>query len=202
MTGERTAWAFIDVRDPLIAWLAYRGEMVSADQTVPSSLSVFHTRRLRNAGAALYDAEQQLDRERHSLDPHLPFRLRGFFAFRDMPPAKQAAAVWDLPSFRLENLAEIELHPHARVAEHDSQHITRKLAEGPGPWMAQYVRGQTDEQGPWGRMPELVVEGRALVLGTALRERAKDTVLATWPHADSIWNLVGLEWNSGRTLTS
>src|SRR5690349_15576506 len=119
LTGERKAWAFIDVSDPLVAWLAYRGEMVSADETVDGVLSVFHTRRLRNAGAAVYDAEVYLDRERTSIDPLLPSRLRGFFAFPDVRAAMHSAAVWGLPSFAPENLVEIELHPQARVAEHD-----------------------------------------------------------------------------------
>jgi hypothetical protein len=189
LSGERTAWAFVDVTDPLVAWLAYRGEMVSADETVAGALSIFHSRRLRNAGAALYDAELHLDRERNAINPLLPSRLRGFFAFPNKRAATHAAAIWGLPSFSSENLVEIMLHPNVRVAEHDSQYITRKLSGGPGPWMARYVRGETDEQGPWGRMPELVVEGRALILGTELRERAKETVLATWPYADSVLEL-------------
>lgn len=187
--GGRSAWVYLDVEDPFVAWMVYRGELISADQVGDGAISIFHTRRLKHARRVLYDTETALDDLRAELRPEAPSRLRGFFAFPDSESARRAAALWPLPAFREENLVEVEVHPDASISEHDSQFITRKLASGPGPWMKQYVLGDTDEQGPWGYMPELVIEGRALILGTETRERAKQTVLATWPRTDSLLEL-------------
>lgn len=180
-----SGWAYLNIADPLVAWLVYRGEMFSADMVRVAErwtpLSIFHANRLRTVSrrADIYQTELGIERVRAGVHPDKASRLRGFYLFGDEESAQQAEGAWD-GSFRAEYLCEVGISPGSRVTRYDSTWITQEFMSGPGTWMNRYVEGE-----PYGRDPlwEYVVEGTAFVYGSALRERAYETVSRKWPEA-------------------
>jgi hypothetical protein len=177
---DTTAWVYLNVDDPLVAWLVYRGEMVSADTAGSRALSIWHTRAIYRAftdaistAAAEYRDELAIEAARASRHPDCTSRLQGFYAFPDRDTAFRART-W---GFRADQLVEIEIAPTGRVSQYDAQSITQ-LGTGAGPWIDRYLAGDPQSQVPiW----EWIVQGRAVIYGTELRERARETVLRTWP---------------------
>ena len=52
------AFAYVNVSDPWIAWLAYRGEMIAAPQINPQAISVWLAKYLIDAGRAARRAQR------------------------------------------------------------------------------------------------------------------------------------------------
>lgn len=178
----KTYWAYLNVDDPLVAWLVYRGEMFSArmanfvDPKPPSALSIFHTSRLRRGGN-WYDHERRAEQFRARHEPDSVSRLEGYFVFGDEEAAIRAAGRWD-GSFRAEFLSEVGIDTSARVSRYDSDWITEDFETDPNSWASAYFKGEPRGDDPlW----EFVVSGRGVVYGTDLRERAYETVRRTWP---------------------
>jgi len=175
----RRVFAFFDVSNPLVAWLVYRAEIVSARDAHETALSFWTTRYLASVRAGgpradRYRTEVALDEVRHREYPGAVPRLGGFYVFPDEESALRASRVWG-GGFRRENLAELGLRPDARISRYDSEWITHRLdSEGDLGWADDYFAGnQLGDEPIW----EIVVDGRALILGTDLRE----TVKAAWP---------------------
>ena len=116
--------------------------------------------------------------------PDAVSRLRGFFAFDDAASAQAAAKEW--PAIYPNSLAEVGILPGSRISRHDADWITHHLGRGGTDWMDPYLRGE-----PWGANPiwELVVDGRAQVYGTSLREEAYDVVRSRWPRSMALLEL-------------
>jgi hypothetical protein len=179
---DMTAWVYLNVDDPLVAWLVYRGEMVSADTADSRAVSIWHTGAIYDAltdaiptAAAEYRDELAIEAVRARRHPDCTSRLRGFYVFPDRDTAVRAGT-WG-GGFRPDLLAEIEIAPTGRVSQYDAQWISY-LGTGAGPWIDRYLAGDPQSKAPiW----EWIVEGRAVIYGTELRERARETVLGTWP---------------------
>lgn len=180
---QTNAYAYLTVDDPLIAWLTYRGEMVSAPSLSANALSFWHTRYLESVAVSgkpspEYARELALEAVRSEKFPDKPSRLRGFYVFTCRECASLAAR-WGKP-FEEKNLAELAVLEGAVVSEHDSEWITRSSTARDASWMERYWAGDPFSNDPvW----ECVVEGRALVLGTVLRLRAYEVVRKTWPES-------------------
>ena len=193
------AFAFLNVERPWIAWLVYRGEMVSPKASNTQALSVWHASHLINARAgqraAYYNAEKTLENVRRSSFPSKVGRLSGLYLFEDEASARDAGRRWDGKNFREEHLAEVEVVGEPTVSRYDSEWITSKMRSTDPSWMVSYLSGS-----PMGERPlwELLVEGRGLVLGTSVRERAYDTVKRKWPQSLALLELsrVAVELNS------
>ena len=194
-----TTFAFLNVDNPWIAWLVYRGEMVSPKATNAGSLSVWHANYLINAAnagrrAQYYKMEMAVELARRQSFPDKVSRLSGLYFFEDVESAKRAGRRWD-GNFREEHLAEIKLVGTPQISRYDSEWITHGMGSSDRSWIPNYLSGVPMDQSPlW----ELLVEGRGFVLGTRVRERAYETVRRTWPTSLGLLELsrVAVELNS------
>jgi hypothetical protein len=174
------AWAYLNIDNPMIAWLVYRGEVFSAMRDDhPSAISLFATRRLHSAanGSQMFSIEREIEERRLAAYPNHASRMAGFYAFESPEDAKRALK-WG--NFNPEHLSELEILDGSTVTVRDSEWITHDMGSGPGPWIDDYLGGR-----PRGTTPltELTVEGAAAILNTPLRVRAGEVVDATWPDA-------------------
>jgi hypothetical protein len=200
MTEPRTAFASLNIANPLVAWLVYRGEMVSGGQAHESTLNFWLMRALSAEASAghrgvLFQNELLLEARRAQHHPEAVSRLRGFYVFDEKTSAQAGIKDWG-KGFDQDYLAQVGILPDSRISRHDAQWITHHLAlGGPKDWMDRYLRGE-----PRGAQPiwELLVEGRALVYGTTLRKAAYDVVKRTWPDSMALLELsrLGVELNS------
>ena len=109
----------------------------------------------------------------------------------DKEDAIRASNIWDGEHFTLENLAEISLIEARGRVRLDSNWIT--YAHGffpPSDWMPRYWDGEPfpNKEPIW----EAVVEGKAIVLGTELRQRAYDVVKSYWPDSLALLEIARL----------
>lgn len=193
------AFAFLNVDNPWIAWLVYRGEMVSPKASNTPALSVWHASYLIDATrsrqrTAYYEREMKLESIRRSSFPGKVSRLSGLYFFENVESARSAGQRWD-GNFREEHLAEIEIVGEPLVSRYDSEWITHSMGSTDSSWMSSYLSGsQMGEVPLW----ELLIEGKGFVLGTRVRERAYDTVKRTWPRSLGLLELsrVAVELNS------
>jgi len=114
-------------------------------------------------------------------------RLTGMYSFEDSA-ALNSAADWG-NHFRPEYLAELGLFPGATISRHDANWITFAPFDEMGvlmsiDWADAYWAGEPFP----GRTPiwELIVNGRAAVYGTDLRERAYAKLRSEFPSCVSI----------------
>lgn len=193
------AFAFLNMDKPWIAWLVYRGEMVSPKASNTQALSAWHAYHLIDAAhsgqrTAYYRREMELERVRRDSFPGKVSRLSGLYFFEDVESAKSAGQRWD-GNFREEHLAEIEIVGEPLVSRYDSEWITHNMGSTDSSWMSSYLSGcQMGENPLW----ELLIEGRGFILGTRVRERAYDTVKRIWPRSLGLLELsrVAVKLNS------
>lgn len=201
MTAARTGFVALDVTDPLVAWLVYRAEMVSSPNVHERALSFWLTHYLQrqaSAGVPSRSFAEELALERLRADHYAAAvsRLTGFYLFEDERTARVGSARWGDPG-RVDTIVEVELRPGARTSRHDAEWITQRLGEpGTADWMHSYLRGEPGPVPLW----ELVVDGRALIFGTRVREVAYDTVSATWPDSLALLELARLGVELGSDL--
>lgn len=182
MHAVRTALANLNVTDPLVAWLVYRGEMVSSRQAHDEALGFWLMGKLREESSiglrsALFQDELVLEALRQTHEPAAVSRLGGFYLFDDQDSAERAARQWG-GGFQSDALAEVAIVEGSRWSRHDAEWISAHLGGEDRSWMLPYLRGEASGDSPvW----ELLVDGRAVVFGTALRERAYEVVKRTWP---------------------
>lgn len=175
-------FAFLNVDIPWIAWLVYRGEMVSPRATGERVLSVWHAKYLIDAARAghrlgRFRRELEIDGMRQRAFPTAVSRLSGLYFFEDIESARKAGTSWD-GTFREEHLAEVEVIESVAISRYDSEWISRHMDSEDSSWIPRYLAGQARNEDPlW----ELLVDGRGLVLGTEVRQRAYDTVKRVWP---------------------
>ena len=174
MDKQRRGYVYLDVHDPLVAWLVCRGELVSAPQLRENALSFWAAGRLRDRRSL--EQELEIERVRQRDFPAAVSRLLGFYIFPDEDSA-HAAQSWELSAFCAENLAAVSIDPRSRVSRYDAEWITENVANVGGVWISRYLNGEATDAPIW----ELVVDGRAVVLGAEVRERAYETVKREWP---------------------
>jgi hypothetical protein len=176
------AYAYLNVADPLIAWLVYRGELVSS-QRIPGGVSVWAGEYLRQAIAHgpsdRYAGELAIDELRRVQHPTAVSRLSCLYTFGDRSSAIRAGREWAGPKFRPEYLAELGIRPGSHTSVHDAEWISNRLGnDASTTWMGSYLRGEPSGGNPiW----ETLLDGRAWILGTELREAAYRVVRTAWP---------------------
>lgn len=180
--GLVVVFAFLNVDDPWVAWLVYRGEVASAGMVgEPGALSYWHAKYLFDAAgprarAAHYRAELDIERVRAASYPEQVSRLRGLYFFEDEGSARRAGERWD-GNFVGEHLAEVELIGRPRISRYDSNWITQRMFHADRSWIPDYLAGRSFGPHPlW----ELLVEGRGYVLGTRVRKPAYETLKGQW----------------------
>jgi hypothetical protein len=178
------AYAFLNINDSVCAWAAYRGTMVCAPEA-PGFLSVWSAGMLRAENPARISSELTLERVRATRHRDRVSRLRGMFCFMDLQSAEQALS-WG-SHFCPEFLAELHLgEAGPRRDRLDSNWITYAPRDSNGyltssDWIDRYWAGEPCP----GRSPiwETIVDGRLIVLGTGLRERAYRIIKNRFPES-------------------
>jgi hypothetical protein len=182
------AFAYLDIDHPVVAWGAYRGVMVSAHAEArppEAPVSMMFAGMIQHENNARLHNEFLIERVRAEKFSQQVSRLTGMYFFTDVAQA-EAALPWG-GHFRTENLAELEVHPVGPFRKVDANWITHAKLDGNGridtaatEWIEKYWAGEPFSDSPvW----ETIVDGRAIILGTELRQRAYNHVAQAFPNA-------------------
>lgn len=193
------AFAFLNVDIPWIAWLVYRGEIVSQKASNTHALSVWHAKYLIDCArsgerVSYYKMEMALENIRRASFQDNVSRLSGLYFFENVESARRAGQRWD-GNFDEKHLAEVEIVGKPVVSRYDSEWVTHNAEIIDPMWMKSYLSGsQMGENSLW----ELLVEGRGFVLGTDVRKLAYETIKRAWPKSLALLELsrVAVELNS------
>jgi hypothetical protein len=180
------AYAFLDINNPVCAWATYRGALVCAPEN-PGFVSVWTAGLIRASVPGRMNFEAAVEAVRIAQFPHLISRLRGMFCLPDAESAKRACS-WDQARgthFQPEYLAELSLsEAGARRDRFDANWITYAPKDEAGylidgGWIQNYWVGEPypNKEPIW----ETLVDGRLIVLGTDIRQRAYATIKSEFP---------------------
>lgn len=197
-------FAFLDLDHPVVAWGAYRGILVSSNAEYPQPqcpVSMMFAGILLHQNNTRLHNELLLEKYRQLHFTKRISRLAGMYFFEDRRTA-ELASEWG-GHFSSENLAEFELFPTETYSRHDSNWISyaprcesgRIKGEN---WIAKYWLGE-----PYpGRTPvwELLVQGRAAICGTELRNRAYNVISNQFPESLSILEISRIAAHVGSDL--
>ena len=171
-------FAYLDIDLPYVAWSAYRGILITPSSAqVPGGrfVSWWLCNLLRNP--VHLERELALERVREQQFPERISRLVGLFCFMDKTCAVRAVR-WG-GHFRAENLVELSFSEAKGRDQLDANWITYGAKSPNKEWMSRYWQG---DPYPYAEpVWETLVEGKVVVLGTDIRERAYQVVCATWP---------------------
>lgn len=174
-----SAWIHLQMRSPMVAWLAYRGVLESV--TAVGGGSLVSSWACSTIQAATIDSrrwfylrERTLERARETTNPAAVSRLEGIFAF-PVRELMDRAIIDDDWGFEDHYVSEISILPGARVSWHDAGWLT---AMQDADAAASYAAGSARHGEPFW---EMLIDGKALVLNTDLRSRARNVVEAVWP---------------------
>ncbi|MCK7553427.1 hypothetical protein [Marinobacter goseongensis] len=186
----QSVYGCIDTDDPMVAWNAYRGILVSAqagNKYPKCPTPVMLAGMLKHRNSARLGNELVIERVRQLKYSTKVSRLAGMYFFED-PSGFEVAREWG-GHFAPEYQAELGLLPGATVSRHDANWITHAPLDSSGclksvDWADPYWSGEPfPNQTPvW----ELIVDGRAAVYGTELRQRAYATIKAEFPECVAI----------------
>ena len=198
------AFAFIDIEHPIVAWGAYRGVLVSANaEYIPPNcpVSMMFAGIVHNQNNARLHNELLIEKYRQLHFPHCNSRLTGMYFFEDHRFAERAYE-WG-GHFSPEYLAELELFPSAPVSRHDANWVTFAPLDRSGKinneeWIKKYWSGEPfPEKDPvW----ELIAQGRAVICGIELRERAYKNISSRFPESVSILEVARIAAHVGSDL--
>lgn len=183
------AYAFLNINDPVCAWATYRGTLVSPPAE-PGFVSVWAAGLMRSDNhLARVGNEWLLEQHRAAAFPSRVSRLRGMFCFLDLESAERACS-WATnrgSHFRPEYLAELNLSQATLRSDRlDANWISYAKRDDAGrllgtEWIHSYWAGEPYPHASpiW----ETLIDGRMIVLGTALRERAYLVVKRMFPQS-------------------
>jgi hypothetical protein len=195
------AYAYLNIDDPICAWATYRGVLVSVSPTgdeddLIGGISVMSASMLRSGSRAKLNNELAIESIRRLRHPGRVSRLRGMYCFPDRESAGRAAALWG-NHFRPEFLAELHLEVKSRIDRFDSNWITyAKCDENgflPTSELSQFDQYWEGREYP-GKTPiwETIIEGRMIVLGTDLRDRAYKVIRKEYPRSVALLEIARL----------
>lgn len=177
-----TAWCFLKINDPLVAWETYRGEIISSDYyhdgypiISPRSASV-----LRMLGSKIVATnELLLESVRQKYFPNKVSRLTGAFLFENKADADRAIAMWgdEVGHFNPFALTEVNPSLDTYCSKHDSNWITFYLGKESLDlsWMHHYWNGDIC---PEYNVPlwELIACTRCYICNNELRQQAYNNI--------------------------
>lgn len=182
------AHVFLDVSDPLCAWNAVRGVLVSAGYGFPGNgdgfVSVWSASLMKDDQSRRFKMELLLEGARRRVAPQKTSRLRGLFCFPDLESAERAVACWGLKHLNKDHLADVHLPESPPGAKLDTNWITNSRMHGDledTKWMSRYWSGEAmpGDEPIW----EELIDGRMVILGTDVRKRACETIKEAFPEA-------------------
>lgn len=182
------AFAYLDVDHPVVAWGAYRGILVSAHAEArppQAPVSIMFAGMIQNQNNARLHNELLIEAVRARHFPDQVSRLTGMYFFIDVAQAS-AALSWG-GHFRRQNLVELEVQPVASYSKVDANWITYAERDSADRidgtktnWIEKYWAGDSfSDQPVW----EIIVDGRAVIFGTEVRERAFENIARAFPNA-------------------
>ena len=185
-------WVYLNILHPMVAWGCYRGVIASTtvlwdESGRPDALPLMTA--LRASDQRWLMREHKLEQVRQMVAPRSVPRIGGLFCFTDLQLAERALG-WGV-AFRTELLAEVEVHARAPATLVDARWLASPELplddESATQWMQGYWSGQPKPGGEphW----ETIVDGRLVVCGTELRERAHRIVAAKFPHSLALLEL-------------
>jgi hypothetical protein len=192
------AFVYLDVDNPTIAWLAYRGLLNSPDIATanPGQLSWFLIDILKRGLASTLRREGVLEGYRIKEFPQDVSRLKCVYAHPTIDAAKRSE--YGLGKFRNENLVAISPATNEFRADlFDGQWIT-DFDSLPVDTARRYWSG---EHTPTPHL-EYLLSGRFYILGTAVRKRAYQTIKRVWPNALALLELSRLAAEFGSDFGS
>jgi hypothetical protein len=173
------AWAYLNITRPVCAWAVYRGCLVPTPGE-PGFISIWVSGRIREGHLGWLAVEQELEivRRRFFADTRVS-RLTGLFCFIDRASAVRAAS-WGR-SFDPTYLNDLHIEGGVDAGRRTDANWISNYSDPacPRDWMQRYWQG---EYSPFGEpIWEVVVDRRAWVLDTALRNRAFDLITKYMP---------------------
>lgn len=200
------AFAYLDIEHPTVAWSAYRGVLVSAYAAPPagsSPVSMMVAGMLLTRNASRLKNELQIELVRQLKHPYIPSRLGAMYFFDTEAQALRAVAEGWGDYFQPENLVEIELYETAPLARFDSNWITHAPLDVNGhlsstEWVSNYWAGE-----PYPRAEplwEILANGRAVICGTTLRQRAYELLKCRWPRSVALLEVARIAAQLGSDL--
>lgn len=198
------AYIYLDIRDPVCAWATYRGVLVSVSpdprqEDLIGGISLMSAAILRSESLARLSNELAIERIRQLRHPGRVSRLRGMYCFLDAEDAQRAAALWGSfrNHFRPDFLADVCLQSTSRRDRLDSNWITYAKRDENGFLLAseldQFDRYWRGDEYP-GKLPiwETIVDGRMIILGTELRNRAYEVIKQGFPRSLALLEIARL----------
>lgn len=180
-----SGYMHLNIGNPAIAWLVYRGTLETIKETGPGFMS-YWARAITASSPERIQREVRVELARERFAPHAISRLRGLYIFPDKEASDRAVREW---GFHPSLMAEVVIHPGSRVTRYDSAWITNRNDSISDEESAAYVLGLPYDDNPhW----EYLVEGKVDVLGTELRSHARDVVYRHWPKAKGLLELARL----------
>lgn len=182
------ALAFLNIDHPVVAWGVYRGVLVSAraeDHSHGAPVSMMFAGMLHHQDNARFYNELLIEQVRADIFPESTSRLTGMYFFTERKCADLALS-WG-GHFGHDYLAELEVFAVRPASVLDANWITYAPVDESGrilsdrtSWIERYWSGERFDDSPaW----ESIVDGRAVVWGTELRERAYELLRREFPEA-------------------
>lgn len=173
-------WTYLNIADPIVAWEAYRGVLISPDcyriEDNPA-ISFWQLKFLKNIESNKSINELKLEMIRQQFYSQKISRFRGFYYFEDKETAEKAANLWGVEYMNPFCLAQVAIDAKSLYSKMDSNWITYYLSKDNAndDWMHKYWRGDICphfDSPIW----ELLVVARGYILGTELRSRAYENI--------------------------
>jgi len=178
---ETNAYAFLNIEHPVCAWAAYRGVLYPTPKD-PGYISIWTASHLKGQKIEWLKMEMQLDRVRNEVCPERVSRIRGLFCFKEKGSA-ELALKWPAKHFHSEFWAELHIENDvSKDSRQDGNWITAAQSDtAPEDWMYRYWSGE-----PYpGSDPiwEYLFDSRAFILGTEIREKARELLRRVFPNS-------------------
>jgi hypothetical protein len=184
MAGLSTdAFVYLNLEHPLCAWATYRGSLVCPPSEA-GFLSVWTASTLGADTPTPLNRELSLETVRQSNFPKRVSRLRGIFCFLDLQSAERAHA-WG-GHFRQENRAELHLGEAGPIRDRlDANWISFAKRDEHGHILDSECNKYWSGEAYPSREPiwETLIDGRAAVLGTDIRNRAYSIIKSKFPES-------------------
>lgn len=195
------AYAFLNIDHPLCAWATYRGTLVCAPND-PGFISVWTAGLIRADHAGRMTKELTIEAVRVAQFPDRISRLRGMFCFLDAESAGRVGS-WG-EHFKPDFMAELSLaEAGIRRDRLDANWITNAPIDGAGhladdSWIQNYWAGDPypNKEPIW----ETLVDGRLIVLGTGIRQRAYAAIKSEFPNSLTLLEIARLAAWAGSDL--
>lgn len=176
----RTAYIYLDIDHPAVAWGTYRGVLVSAHADASHAgcaISMMLAGMLANKSAARLQNELLIEYVRQTRHLDHPSRLSAMYFFENKKCA-ESAQEWG-GHFISEHLTAVDLHATNLLSRHDANWITFAPLDAQdcitsADWIDSYWNGAPypDKTPVW----EILSHGRATILDTRVKKRAYKNV--------------------------